>query len=35
LTCGADAHVCFAFDPDYVARWAPTVLAFMHRFGVK
>jgi len=35
LTCGADAHVCFAMDPDYVARWAPTALAFLQRFGVK
>jgi len=35
LTCGADAHVCFAMDPTYVARWAPTALAFLQRFGVK
>ncbi|MEO8503596.1 MAG: alpha/beta fold hydrolase [Acidobacteriota bacterium] len=35
LTCGADAHVCFARDPKYVSSWMVGVLDFLKRCGVK
>jgi dienelactone hydrolase len=35
LTCGKHAHVCFTADEGEVARWAPSVVEFLSRHGVK
>jgi pimeloyl-ACP methyl ester carboxylesterase len=35
IHCGSQAHVCFTKDSYQVGRWAPSVLEWLHRFGVK
>jgi dienelactone hydrolase len=35
IHCGAQAHVCFTKDKFQVGRWAPSVLEYLQRFGVK
>lgn len=35
IHCGSQAHVCFTKDKFQVERWAPSVLEYVQRFGVK